>query len=500
MKKILHVVWPVILAAMATSSCGSGSRPGADDQEAHDHGAQALSYTLFQGNYELFVEFLPLVKGEPRSFAAHFTRLSDYRPVTEGRLGLTLSDGKQVITASAEAPSSPGIFRPTLTPPSPGEYALLFELTTGDTIVKCEIPGITVFGDSHEAAHSPAKEALEQGIVYLKEQAWKTEFRTEEVQLKPFHEVIHTSALVKSKPQAEAELTAPSGGSVSLLVVPGQQVKQGEVVAVISGSGLETNFAVRINEARIAYEKSRSDYLRTKPLTENQTVSQKEFVEIRSRYQRDSLLYHQMAGSVTQERLHIRAPFSGFISDVLVTSGAFAENGEPVVRMSDASQVLIEAYVNQSDFRKVEGIFDARFRLPSVGDVLTLEELSGKVKAATVFVPGQSTRIPVTFLVSNNGQLMPGMFVEAFLLTGRKEEAMVIPLSALIEETGRYSVFVQTGGESFVKRAVEPAGNDGLNTEIVAGLRPGERIVTLGAYQIKLASLSGELPLHGHTH
>ncbi len=95
---------------------------------------------------------------------------------------------------------------------------------------------------------------------------------------------------------------------------------------------------------------------------------------------------------------------------------------------------------------------------------------------------------------------MPGMFLEAFLKTGMKEQALVVPLSSIIEEQGQYFVFVQAGGESFIKRPVELANSDGIRTEIASGLELGERIVTKGAYQIKLAAMAGDLPLHGHTH
>jgi membrane fusion protein, heavy metal efflux system len=44
------------------------------------------------------------------------------------------------------------------------------------------------------------------------------------------------------------------------------------------------------------------------------------------------------------------------------------------------------------------------------------------------------------------------------------------------------------------------ANNDGVLTEITSGLSVGERIVTKGAYQIKLAAMSRDLPAHGHTH
>jgi len=78
--------------------------------------------------------------------------------------------------------------------------------------------------------------------------------------------------------------------------------------------------------------------------------------------------------------------------------------------------------------------------------------------------------------------------------------ALVIPLSSIVEEQGQYYAFVQKGGESFVKRQIEIANSDGILTEVISGLKVGERIVTQGAYQIKLAAMAGDLPLHGHTH
>jgi hypothetical protein len=59
---------------------------------------------------------------------------------------------------------------------------------------------------------------------------------------------------------------------------------------------------------------------------------------------------------------------------------------------------------------------------------------------------------------------------------------------------------LQIAGESFVKRELKLAGSDGTNVQVLAGLRKGERVVTMGAYQIKLATASGAIPAHGHAH
>jgi multidrug efflux pump subunit AcrA (membrane-fusion protein) len=59
---------------------------------------------------------------------------------------------------------------------------------------------------------------------------------------------------------------------------------------------------------------------------------------------------------------------------------------------------------------------------------------------------------------------------------------------------------VQTGGESFERRELELGTRTEGFAQIKSGLKPGERIVTKGAYRVHLGSLSSQLPAHGHAH
>jgi membrane fusion protein, heavy metal efflux system len=43
-------------------------------------------------------------------------------------------------------------------------------------------------------------------------------------------------------------------------------------------------------------------------------------------------------------------------------------------------------------------------------------------------------------------------------------------------------------------------GNNGEFVEVLSGISEGERVVTKGSYQIKLSTMSGALPAHGHEH
>ena len=67
-------------------------------------------------------------------------------------------------------------------------------------------------------------------------------------------------------------------------------------------------------------------------------------------------------------------------------------------------------------------------------------------------------------------------------------------------EAGRPYVFVQIGGEQFARRFIEIAARDGDLVGIRSGVKPGERVVTRGAYEVQLASAREGLPAEGHVH
>jgi membrane fusion protein, heavy metal efflux system len=75
-----------------------------------------------------------------------------------------------------------------------------------------------------------------------------------------------------------------------------------------------------------------------------------------------------------------------------------------------------------------------------------------------------------------------------------------VPTSALVDEDGRAVVFVQLSGETFEKRDLELGIRDGAYVQILSGVSEGERVVTQGAYAIRLASVSTTIPAHGHSH
>ena len=110
------------------------------------------------------------------------------------------------------------------------------------------------------------------------------------------------------------------------------------------------------------------------------------------------------------------------------------------------------------------------------------------------------TYLTATLETDNPGNLMPGSFAEIWLYTGKADETISLPYSAITEEQGTYSVFVQVDEDCYKKKNVVLGGNDGERVEILDGLAEGDKVVTDGGIHLKLAASAGVIPGHTHNH
>jgi membrane fusion protein, heavy metal efflux system len=145
----------------------------------------------------------------------------------------------------------------------------------------------------------------------------------------------------------------------------------------------------------------------------------------------------------------------------------------------------------------------ASFEVPDAPGVLLpiLDEGGGRLVYLGTAVDPQNRTAPIIYEVPNpDGRLRIGMSATVHLETHHTEEGLAIPESALVDADGRFVAYVQISGETFEKRDLEPGIRDNGHVQILSGLSEGERVVTKGAYAIRLASVSTSIPAHGHAH
>ena len=493
---------PLAIVSTILFSC-SGEHT--HEHEAEEHGLEPLAYTMYTEKTELFVEFKPLVVGNESKFAAHFTILGEqFKPFTEGTITLTVTvNGKSVSTKSTE-PSNPGIFRLALKPDMAGIGKLVFDIQTKEFTDKIIIDSVQIYTDKKTALANQIEKQENSDISYLKEQAWKVEFANALLKKQSFSDIIKTSGQILPAPGDEMIVTAKASGIVLFSgnkTIIGSEISVGtNLFTMSSGDFAYDNIDSKYKEAKSNFENAKADYERHKELVKDKIVSEKEFLQSKTLFENAQAAYNAIAKNYSANGQAIPATMGGFVKNIYVTEGQFVEAGTPLATISKNKKLILQANVSQKYFGKLSSVTSSNFKTTDDGTVYDTKDLNGKVISFGKSTSANSPFIPITFEIDNTGNLISGSVVEVYLKSFPIPDALVIPISSLIEEQGNFFVYVQTEGESFQKREIKIGASDGINVQLLSGVKEGERVVTKGAYQIKLSTASGSLPAHGHEH
>lgn len=485
---------------------------------------EAIAYTNFAPNSELFVEFKALAVGAESSFAAHVTKLADFQPATEGKVTAILSGGGAADeTFVATSASSPGIFRPIAKPAHAGTRTLRFEIEVGGFRDVHDLGEVTVY-PSLEAAIAAAPKDEEGGggtITYLKEQQWKTEFATAPVAKAPLRASIEASAELAPTPDGYAAVTAPLAGRLVPGTFPriGAEVKRNEILALLAPNlDASTDLAslrLEADRARVALEQAETEQRRIEELFAKEAVAERRVVDARARaatakaeLRAAEARLGQYAGTQSagaegaENRIALRAPIAGVVTAVNVAPGAAVDAGAIVFEVVSLERLLLEVNVPEADIARVRNAASAAFYPQASNEPVEVSPKSGgRLVALGGVVNPQTRTIPLVFELPNrDGALRAGMSGRALVFTGATTESLAIPLGAVVDENGQPVAYVEVGGEAFERRALTLGVRDGAMVEVVSGLAAGDRVVTRGAYNIRLAAASGSVPAHGHAH
>ena len=280
--------------------------------------------------------------------------------------------------------------------------------------------------------------------------------------------------------------------------IEGTAVRKGQPILNLASSNLsEGNVAIRTQSA---YEKAKKEYERMQSLIGDKIVSAKDFEQARLNYENAKTAWEAVKGKQTSDGVSVVAPQNGYLKNLLVKEGDYVSVGQPLATVTQNNRLMLRAEVSEKYYQSLPVIRSANFRTPYDDQTYQLSELHGRLLSYGKSSDTNAFYIPVTFEFDNKGAIIPGSFVEIYLLTAPMENVISVPASALIEEQGIYSVFVKEHEEAYRKVSVTLGADNGKEVQILSGLKAGDEVVTEGAYQIKLASASNAIPAHTHNH
>lgn len=509
------IVAPFLAATLCFAGGGHPHGSGGHDDHGDDHGHSdepALVYTHYNDFTELFVEFPPLVVGEPSTFVAHFTRMDNFKPLTTGTLDVHLKKNKKTVARfRVKAPARTGIFLPDVTARKEGEYQLVLEVRDGSLHSIHDLGNVRVFENKDVATVD--QEEAEGEIGYLKEQQWVNPFAIARAKQQPLRASVPGFATVSAPADGFAVVRAPSDGyfSAEALLNTGESVNQSQLLGSLIprlGDGADIgNLLVGQEKARAKFQLAEADVKRLKDLFEQGAIPEKRLLEAKQNLEiarvelntsRSRL--QQRSGKSGKAGIALTSPVAGELVDINVRPGSFVRAGDPLFTVADPTRRWMDIQVSEKFGENITQMSGAWLNHDGKSIVIDTSTGANVVRVSRqVDVKTRTVNAAIQY-PSDIGPNLLGARVAVNVYVESPKPLLSVPVSAVIDDGGRPVVYVQTGGETFTRRTVLLGIQDGAFVEILQGVNEGDWVVTDGAYYVKLASTGEDAIGHGHAH
>lgn len=469
--------------------------------EVEEPGIEAVVVTQWNDSTELFLEYPHPVAGEQTgNWAIHLTDMGDFQPIRTGTLTVRFVAASGVTAQSflLEVPARDGIFLLDPVVTDPGVYEVRLELSSPQVTSVHILPSVRVFASMDEAPLESGEEEVGGAIAFLKEQQWVIPFAVspaveQEVQrsvrapaeiVPPDGALVQVSAPVDGVAPAAANRGAPSVGA---------RVREGQVLVVLAPSSGEGSFV----EVRGRVEDLEREVARAERLVAVGAVPQRRLEEAQHDLGIARAELEALGGAIEENfTLSLRSPITGVVARREFVPGGRVTAGVPLFTVVDPSTAWLRVQLPVGRVGSMDRTI-ARFTVEGSED---LHETLRLMSVGTVVDPRTRT-VPVVYeVVGAAGQFMFGQLADAAVPLDAVERGAAIPETAVLDDNGTPVAYVQVGGEEFERRALTLGPSDGEHVIVRAGIELGEMVVVIGAYQVRLASLSGNEFAGGHAH
>ena len=306
-----------------------------------------------------------------------------------------------------------------------------------------------------------------------------------------------TVAIGKVIPRQEIEVKSQVSGVVDkLYVTAGQTVKKGQIIARISLRPNMLNLSsaeAQLETAKINLRNQALDLERYKKLAAQGVISESQFNQYSVNYDvqkeavdsaQDSVLLLKTGATRSSDKVSnlIPATIDGMVLDVPNKEGAFIvetstfQSGTSLATLADMNDMIFEGLVDESEVGKL------REGMELVLNVGALEGKPFTARLEYIAPKGTTDQGTIKFTIRAAVKLRNDLFLRsnysanADIVLDKKDNVLAINEGDLIIEDTATFVEVESAPQTFTKRAIKTGISDGINIEVISGLRPDEKV------------------------
>lgn len=301
-------------------------------------------------------------------------------------------------------------------------------------------------------------------------------------------------------PRNEINLKPQISGIVAeVFYESGQMVKQGDIIARLSvvpdmqqASNAESQ--VRLNE--IALQQAEEKYLRDKDLFEKGVVSREEFENSRAAYlqrkenmtnsieNRDIIKTGRSASTSSSTTTLVRSTISGTILDIPVKVGSSViqantfNDGTTIAVVADMEDLLFTGKADETVVGELHEGMNVRISIGALGEKNFPAVIEFIAPKGVVTDGVNQYEMKAALKLAKGSHIRAGYGANAEVVLEGVYNVLAIPESCVKYENGKpYCIVVTSGnGKKTERRELELGLSNGLNVQVLKGLKKGEKV------------------------
>jgi membrane fusion protein (multidrug efflux system) len=255
----------------------------------------------------------------------------------------------------------------------------------------------------------------------------------------------------------------------------GQEVIKGQLLAKIDASALKA----ALDHAEASFNLADKIYQRRKLLFEKEVIAQEELDK--SEAERAFALSNLKQVRTEYERGFVHAPINGIVNQFYVDAGEFVGRGAPIADVVDMDKLKINVNVPELDVRYLQ----AGQQVLVTVDAFPDKQLPGTIDFVAYKADQATKTFDVRVEIDNTDHtIRPGMVARVAFLRRVIPDAVVAPLSAIVDKGGERIIFVENGGIAH-SRTVTIGVIEGDRIQIISGLEAGDRLIVTGQTEVE---------------
>jgi membrane fusion protein, multidrug efflux system len=274
----------------------------------------------------------------------------------------------------------------------------------------------------------------------------------------------------------EARLASSAEGPVlHISVREGDRVKQGEELLSM---GRKEGAEALIASLREELKKEEDNLRRTRLLVEQEAIPAEELDQARASYEK--VRAQLVSAEEKVKDYSVTAPWSGVVSRLNVKEGEFVAPRTVLLEIYDPASLVVRAAVPEKHAAEIKAGMPVNVKL----DVYPHDIFQGQVDRVYPYLDSRFRTRTMEISLDPSIDLLPGMFARMEVMVKKIDDAVVVPVEAVITGPEGPAVFIVKEGMA-LERQVELGIEEKNLVQIVSGIQAGDRVIIAGGEKIK---------------